>query len=117
MKGTRCGCVHRHNDLYFSAFIHVPLHRVRAPLCNGCRAAWSCFFDRRGDMPERDADRTLQAMDSIQPLTPPASFVKSVTDLGIEFERGEVEKLGLYLALLLDANTRFNLTAITDPEK
>ena len=34
--------------------------------------------------------------------------------MGIVFDSGDVEKLGRYLALLLDANTRFNLTAITD---
>ena len=35
--------------------------------------------------------------------------------MGIDFDPGDLDKLGLYLALLLDANTRFNLTAITDP--
>jgi 16S rRNA (guanine527-N7)-methyltransferase len=50
-------------------------------------------------------------------LNPPDSFLTRVADLGIEFEAGDAEKLGLYLELLLDANTRFNLTAITDPNE
>ena len=50
-------------------------------------------------------------------LQPSESFLKSAIDLGIEFERGELEALGEYLALLLDANTRFNLTSVTDPDE
>ncbi len=51
-------------------------------------------------------------------LTPPAptpDFLTAATSLGIEFEPGELDRLGTFLALLLDANTRTNLTAIKDP--
>lgn len=50
-------------------------------------------------------------------LIPSPRFVNDAADLGIEFERGDIEKLGRYLALLLAANKRFNLTAITDPDE
>ncbi len=50
-----------------------------------------------------------------EPLDPPAAFVPAARELGIEFEAGEVERLGAYLALLLETNRRFNLTAVTDP--
>lgn len=51
------------------------------------------------------------------PLAPPGSFLSAASALGIEFEPGDLERLGLYLALLLEANKSFNLTAITDPEQ
>jgi len=54
-------------------------------------------------------------MSEIAPLAAPTWLVEQASELGIEFEPGDVEQLGLYLALLLDANTRFNLTAVTDP--
>lgn len=48
-------------------------------------------------------------------LPPPAEFVAAAADLGIEFEPTDVERLGLFLQLLLEANRITNLTAITDP--
>lgn len=53
-------------------------------------------------------------MSDIVPLHPPPEFLRACESLGISFDEGDLEKLGRYLALLLDANTRFNLTAITD---
>jgi 16S rRNA (guanine527-N7)-methyltransferase len=50
-------------------------------------------------------------------LTPPPQFLTDAQTLGIEFEPGDVEKLGAYLAMLLEANEKFNLTAITEPEQ
>lgn len=49
-------------------------------------------------------------------FAPPQSFLTQAQGLNIEFDRGDLEKLGRYIALLLDANTRFNLTATTNPE-
>lgn len=49
------------------------------------------------------------------PLTPPDSFLAQARELGLEFDEGDLSRLGLYLALLLDANKAFNLTAIRDP--
>lgn len=48
-------------------------------------------------------------------MNPPADFPSRAQALGIEFDPGDIERLGRYLDLLLDANKRFNLTAITDP--
>jgi 16S rRNA (guanine527-N7)-methyltransferase len=56
-------------------------------------------------------------MTDLAPLTPPDSFVRGAESLGIRFDAGDLDRLGLYLALLLDANTRFNLTAIRDPDE
>lgn len=49
-------------------------------------------------------------------MTPPAGWVERAEGLGLSFAPGDVERLGAYLALLLDANTRMNLTAIRDAE-
>lgn len=50
----------------------------------------------------------------IIPSTPPAEFLTAAAEYGIEFDEGDVEKLALYLALLLAHNETTNLTAITD---
>lgn len=46
---------------------------------------------------------------------PPRDFIEQAASLGIEFDADDFARLARYLELLLDANTRFNLTAITDP--
>lgn len=48
------------------------------------------------------------------PLEPPSGFVEQAMAQGIEFEPGEVEKLGLYLAELMAVNETMNLTAVKD---
>lgn len=48
-------------------------------------------------------------------ITAPHDFVERAGAIGVEFEPGDVEKLGKYLAILLGANERLNLTAITEP--
>ncbi len=52
---------------------------------------------------------------AIAPLTPPDGFAAAATALGVEFDPGDTERLGRFLALLLHANETTNLTAITDP--
>lgn len=64
------------------------------------------------EMPVRELD-----LSGVVALTPPADFFDRARDLGIEFEPGEVERLGLYLGLLLEANKTVNLTAIRDPDE
>ncbi|MBX3407044.1 MAG: 16S rRNA (guanine(527)-N(7))-methyltransferase RsmG [Phycisphaeraceae bacterium] len=51
----------------------------------------------------------------LEPLAPTPEFLAMAAELGIEFEPGDLERLGLFLALLLRANELTNLTAITDP--
>jgi 16S rRNA (guanine527-N7)-methyltransferase len=46
---------------------------------------------------------------------PTPEFLEAAADFGIAFEDQDLPRLARYLGLLLDANTRFNLTAITDP--
>ncbi len=50
-------------------------------------------------------------------LPVPESFLREANELGVNFAPGEIEKLGRYLALLLEANQRINLTAVTEPEE
>lgn len=50
-----------------------------------------------------------------QPLEATPAFLAQAAELGVAFEPGEIEKLGRFLAILLHANTRMNLTAIKDP--
>ncbi|MCE7973878.1 MAG: 16S rRNA (guanine(527)-N(7))-methyltransferase RsmG [Leptolyngbya sp. PLA1] len=52
-----------------------------------------------------------------QPLAPPAEFMEQAGALGLEFEPGDTDRLGRFLAMLLAANELANLTAITDPAK
>jgi 16S rRNA (guanine527-N7)-methyltransferase len=46
---------------------------------------------------------------------PPAPFFETLATLRIEPEAGEIDRFERFLDLLLEANTRFNLTAVTDP--
>lgn len=48
-------------------------------------------------------------------LPAPDEFIQAAETHGIAFDPDDLERLGVFLALLLDANTRFNLTAVTDP--
>ncbi len=53
--------------------------------------------------------------DALAPLLPPDGFPAAAAALGVEFDPGDTERLGRFLALLLHANETTNLTAITDP--
>jgi 16S rRNA (guanine527-N7)-methyltransferase len=54
--------------------------------------------------------------EAIASMPAPAPFLEAAAGLGIEFEPGDVEKLGRFLAMLLNANEHaLNLTAITEP--
>ncbi len=50
----------------------------------------------------------------LEPIRPTDAFLIEARNLGLEFDSGDVEKLGLYLAHLLETNKHFNLTRITD---
>lgn len=50
------------------------------------------------------------------PLAIPDWFEPRCDELGVSLEPGDTERIGAYLALLLDENTRMNLTAIREPE-
>lgn len=53
---------------------------------------------------------------TVAALPAPEAFAAGAAGLGIEFDEGDVERLGQYLAMLLAANaSALNLTAITDP--
>jgi 16S rRNA (guanine527-N7)-methyltransferase len=47
---------------------------------------------------------------------PPETFFEEVRALGVEFDEGDVERLGTYLRCLRAGQERFNLTAITEAE-
>lgn len=53
----------------------------------------------------------------MRPLVAPGAFLEAAQTFGIEFEPGDVERLGRFLAMLLAANQRANLTSITDPDE
>jgi 16S rRNA (guanine527-N7)-methyltransferase len=48
-------------------------------------------------------------------MKPTQEFLDAAAQLGIAFEQDDLDQLGQFLAMLLDANTRFNLTSITEP--
>jgi len=60
---------------------------------------------------------TNDANSLVTPLIPTPAFLDAVRELGVEFDPGDLERLGLYLALLLERNKITNLTAIKDPEE
>ena len=49
-------------------------------------------------------------------MKPTESFLAAAADAGIAFESGELDQLGQYLALLVEANETTNLTRIVDPD-
>jgi 16S rRNA (guanine527-N7)-methyltransferase len=51
------------------------------------------------------------------PLAPPPSFLAAAGDLGVTFDDGDLDRLGRYLAMLLEANALVNLTAIREPDE
>jgi len=48
------------------------------------------------------------------PSSIPAAFLAQSEQQGVRFDEGDLERLDRYLDLLYDANTRFNLTAVSD---
>jgi len=57
----------------------------------------------------------IQIAPSIVALPAPADFIEHARAIGVEFDPGDTERLGLFLAMLLEANAMLNLTGITDP--
>lgn len=51
----------------------------------------------------------------LKPLEPPQEFLEAAAAFGIGFDPGDTDRMGLFLAMLLETNKQFNLTAITDP--
>ncbi|MBX3364766.1 MAG: 16S rRNA (guanine(527)-N(7))-methyltransferase RsmG [Phycisphaeraceae bacterium] len=49
------------------------------------------------------------------PIAPTPQFLEAAESFGLSFEPGEIDRLGLFLALLLASNQLINLTAIRDP--
>jgi len=49
------------------------------------------------------------------PLPAPPEFIEGARALGVEFEPGELDRLGLFLAALLEANQTVSMTAIREP--
>lgn len=52
-----------------------------------------------------------------KPLEPPEAFLAAAVRLKLQFDDGDIEKLGTYLAMLLEHTTRVNLTAIREPDE
>lgn len=66
---------------------------------------------------EPSTPQTLPPLKDIGPLQAPDSFLQSALALGVEFEPDDLHRLGRFLAMLLETNKRFNLTAIRSPEE
>lgn len=62
------------------------------------------------------AEAAADAPEPPAPIPAPPAFEAAATALGLAFEPGERDQLAMYLGYLFDANRRFNLTRITDPE-
>ena len=56
-----------------------------------------------------------EASDQLTPMLPPDDFHGVLEAAQLALEPAELEALGMYLSLLVDANTRMNLTRLTDP--
>ncbi|MBL1217415.1 MAG: 16S rRNA (guanine(527)-N(7))-methyltransferase RsmG [Planctomycetes bacterium] len=53
----------------------------------------------------------------ISPVPVPDEFRQAADSFGIAFDDGDLDRLGQFLALLLDQTQRMNLTAIRDPDE
>ncbi|RMH29669.1 MAG: 16S rRNA (guanine(527)-N(7))-methyltransferase RsmG, partial [Planctomycetota bacterium] len=47
----------------------------------------------------------------------PDRFIELAEEIGVAFDPPDLERFDRYLELLLDANTRFNLTAVRDKDE
>jgi len=65
-------------------------------------------------LPRRDA---IEFEVDIGPLSPPPSFLAQAQSFGLAFDAGDLERLGRYLALLLTANEKLNLTGIREADE
>ncbi len=65
-------------------------------------------------MPESRAPLSFRT--DLPPFPTPAWLPAELAALNIELEPADPDRLGLFLAILLDANNSLNLTAITDPD-
>lgn len=59
----------------------------------------------------------LELPTGLAPVPAPASFDALCEEFGLEVDQEEREKLGVFVALLIESNRYLNLTAITDPEQ
>ena len=76
--------------------------------------------DQPGSAGEQSpADRgTLDLeLDSISTIAPPSGWVEQCAEYGISFEPAEINNLGRFLAMLMHANTRMNLTSIRESDE
>lgn len=64
----------------------------------------------------RPARESLVFETALAPLEAPAWLAPELQAMGVELEPGDDQKLGQFLAILLAANERLNLTAIKQPE-
>ncbi|PCI10030.1 16S rRNA (guanine(527)-N(7))-methyltransferase RsmG [bacterium] len=71
---------------------------------------------RTGAQSDSPAERSPVDLElgSLTACTPPEGWVERCNEAGVSFDDGDVEKLGMYLATLMHANTRMNLTAIRE---
>jgi 16S rRNA (guanine527-N7)-methyltransferase len=53
-------------------------------------------------------------LDSIGPINPPDGWLERCQEIGVGIEPSELEKLGRFLAMLMHANSRMNLTSVRD---
>jgi len=58
----------------------------------------------------------LEPSEPLAPLIAPQSFLDGAAELSLDFDPGDLERLGLFLAMMELANRSFNLTGITEPE-
>lgn len=72
----------------------------------------------RGTQPQKAFEDRGPLFDAhASAMTAPDAFRRACTDAHIELEEGELVRLGRFLAFLAEANTRVNLTAVTDPDE
>ncbi len=71
-------------------------------------------MDEAPDSADGPSRAELVFATDVRPLAPSERFLRLAAEAGIEFEEGELEKLGHYLALLLAASTQVNLTAVRE---
>jgi 16S rRNA (guanine527-N7)-methyltransferase len=67
--------------------------------------------------PPRERVDYAAGWSDLRPLPPPPAFLDAAERFGIALEPVELQSLGLFLALLLDAAQHVNVTGVRDPDE
>jgi 16S rRNA (guanine527-N7)-methyltransferase len=79
---------------------------------------------RSGDQPDSAGGRSRAdrgalelELNTIEPVSPPEHWLERCAQYGVGFDESELSALGRFLAMLMHANTRMNLTSVREADE